>query len=202
MVELLTTIAMLGIGLTAAFFFYQSAVARTTDTEARVDTLAEQRVMIENISRESREAVRLVVRDSGGNVASSGGILDIYGVSGAASASREAIRYDCVSTPGTCTRATYAWDSGGYGDTVAVAPALAAPTSPATIEMDGLDPAIVPFSGAATPAGSPLTTFSVELQSLPEGRDRPIRLTREITARNVCIYAATDPAPEAAACGG
>jgi Tfp pilus assembly protein PilE len=193
--ELVTVMAMLGIGLTTAFFFYQAAVGRTSDTEARVDTLSEQRVLIENISRESREAARLVV-DSGG------GVLDIYGVAGSSSATREVIRYDCSSTPGTCTRMTYAWSSGGYGDTVAVVPAFGAALTTPTIEIQGLDPSLPAFSGTPSPAGSPLTTFTVQLQSVPEGRDRPIRLTREITARNVCIYPVTSPAPEADACAG
>lgn len=191
--ELLTVMAMLGIGLTAAFFFYLAAVGRTTDTEARVDTLAAERVMIENISREAREAARLVV--DGGDA------LLIYGVAGASSSAREVVRYDCGTTPGTCTRSTATWNSGSLGDEVDLAPATSTFSSP-TVEIQGLDPAVAPFSGTPDPAGAPLTSFFVQLQALPEGRDRPITLTREITARNVCIYAPTAPAPEPTACGG
>ena len=200
--ELTVVMVMLGIGMTAAFFFYQAAVARTSDTQARTDTLSEQRVLAENVAREAREAARLVIRDAGGLEATSGNILDIYGVETAAGSTRVMVRYDCGTTPGTCTRSTFAWDPGSVGTTVPVAPAVGtALTAPAT-EITGLDSSVAAFSGTASPSGSPLAGFNMQIQALPDGRDRPIRLEREITARNVCIYPAPATTPAAAVCEG
>ena len=198
--ELAIVMAMLGIGFTAAFFFYNSAVARTTDTQARAGTLAEQRVLVENISREAREGVRIVIRDAGGVAASSGNILDIYGVETASGGTRIVTRYDCSSTPGTCTRSTYSWNPGDVGTTVPVTPTLGALLTAPVIAITGIDSSVTAFSGTAVPTGSALSTFNVQIQALPDGRERPIRLERQITARNVCIYQAASPAPQPIAC--
>ena len=200
LIELMTVIGMLGITFTAGFFFYLTATNRTEDSQARADTLSEERVLIENVARDSREGARLVIRNSSNVAATSGKILDIYGVA-QSGGQRLVTRYDCSSSAGTCTRATYSWDPGTGGATVPVVPSIGSAIGTPAVQITGLDTSVNTFTGSADPSSAPLTTFTIHLQKLPEGRDQPISLERVLSSRNVCIYAPPSGIPDPAVCG-
>ena len=201
LIELVTVIGMLGITFTAGFLFFMSSLHRTEDTQARADTLADQRVLVENIARDSREGARLVIRNSSNVPSTSGKILDIYGVAENTSGQRLITRYDCSSSAGTCLRATYTWNPGVGGAIVPVAPSIGSAVGTPATEITGLDTSVNTFTGTADPSTAPLTTFTVHLQKLPEGRDQPISLERVLSSRNVCIYAPPSGTPDPAVCG-
>lgn len=164
LIELLTVMAMLGIALTATFFFYQAVVNRTTDTQERRNTLADQRVALERMVRDIRAADRVTAPTAG---ATANGLqLNVLDGSGGAAT---VVAYDCEGVEGACTRSV------GGGTPSAV--------------IEGLEPSAEPVFTV----GSDGHWVRVSLQAVPEGRTRPIILSRGVTLRNFCTQL---PEPE------
>ena len=163
LIELMTTMLMLGLGLTAAFFFYSSAVGRTAETEARVNTLAEVRNLGERMARDVRESSSICAPLP----APSADVLYLSGPpnltsttsSSACEASRMVV-YDCQTTPGTCTRA----EGGGAAE----------------ILGEGLETATPIFTKTAD------NYISIYLAKTPEDRNAPITFERGAALRNYC----------------
>jgi prepilin-type N-terminal cleavage/methylation domain-containing protein len=163
LIELMTTMLMLGIGLTAAFFFYSSAVGRTTDTEARVNTISDIRNLGERMARDVRESSSICAPLP----APSADVLRLSGPpnlgSTTSSSLCEASRmivYDCETTPGTCTRA----EGGGAAE----------------ILGEGLDTATPIFTKTAD------NYVSIYLSKTPDGRNAAITFERGAALRNYC----------------
>ena len=95
-VELLITLALAGMGMTAGFYFYASAVGRTADTEARVDSIADVRNTGELIARDVRES---------GAICTPAGATNVLSLAASSSTPCTAtVVWNCAATPGTCTR--------------------------------------------------------------------------------------------------
>jgi prepilin-type N-terminal cleavage/methylation domain-containing protein len=163
LIELMTTMLMLGIGLTAAFFFYSSAVGRTADTEERVDTISDLRILGERMARDVRESSSICAPLP----APSADVLYLSGPpdldSTTSSSACEAARmvvYDCETTPGTCTRS----EAGGTAEVLG----------------EGLDTSTAVFTKTAD------NYVSIYLSQIPEGRSSAVTFERGAALRNYC----------------
>ncbi len=159
MIELLTVMAMLGIVFTAAFFFYSTTLGRTEDTQARRNALSDQRIALDRIIRELREA-QSVDSPSAGEAADA---IELTVLDAAGSTS--AVTIDC-SSGDTCVRRT-----AGIADELLI---------------DDLEPA----ANAVFTVGADGDYVYVQLESLPEGRTRPIVLSQGAALRNCAQNAA------------
>ena len=153
LIELLTVMLTLGIVFSASFFFYSTTLARTGDTEARRDVLDSQRVALENIAREVREAQSIDSPAAGhsGNSAQ----LTLLSASGATST----VTIDC-SAGNSCTQSTA--------------------TGGSELLIDGLQAS----SNPVFTVGSTGSYVLIRFEALPDGRTRPIVLSRGIALRN------------------
>ena len=163
LIEMLTGMLMLGIGLTAAFFFYSSAVGRTTDTEERTHTLGEVRNLGELMARDVRESSSIcspLPAPSSNRLYLSGPPDLSSSASSSLCVAGRMIVWDCETTAGTCTRS-----EGG---------------APAEIAGEGLDTSTPIFTKTAD------NYVSIYLSKVPEDRAGAITFDRGAALRNYC----------------
>jgi len=157
LIELMTVIGMLGIAFTAAFFFYAGALNRTSESEARVNTLSELNIAGERIVRDVRESAKICSP----GVEGANSLILSPPTSGTPCDPATRIVYDCTTNPGTCTRT-----EGGSS----------------SLAVDGLVPG--PEAPIFVSEGS--NHVAIDLRAIPEDRDRAIAFQRGATLRNPC----------------
>ncbi len=160
--ELLVAVPISLLGLIALFFLYNTAVGGHSRTNDRVRGLAQQQLGIEKISKELRQAIRLIpvssqVVDMDTYVAPSGG--------GASTARR--VRYDCSNT--TCNR----WEGPAGGTTFTSGP-VPVITDVQNTNVFGMEPDFI------NPVFVALT-----VQVSVSGQTNPIELTGGVQLRNL-----------------
>lgn len=154
---------MLGIVMTAAFFFLLGGSNRTDETEARIRTLSELRIAGERITRDARNSVSICAPEpaAGADYLALSGPPDIDSLSTSSECEpARMVIYDCATTPGACTRS----EGGG---------------SPALL-VEGLD------TGSPVFASSGGNYVTVDLRKLPEDRERSVAFRRGAALRNFC----------------
>ena len=163
LVEVLTTMLMMGVGLTAAFAFFSSGLTRTTGTESRVETMATLQGLGERMARDVRQSASVCTPAP----SPSADVLYLSGPPDPASPSTASdcvasrmITWDCASASGACSRK----QGTGAAETIA----------------DGLagSPAIFTYSAN--------DYISIELASLPMDHERPIVIEQGAALRNYC----------------
>jgi prepilin-type N-terminal cleavage/methylation domain-containing protein len=168
LIELLATMTMLGIGLTAAFFFYSAALGRTTDTQARIDTISDLRNVGEQIARDIRDSEKLcppLPSPSSNQLYLSGPpVPGVASTSANVCATTRRIIWDCATTAGTCTRS-----EAGHSPVVAAT---------------GLSTSTPMFSSSGS------NYILIHLYKLPAGREGAITFDRGASLRNYCVTAA------------
>jgi prepilin-type N-terminal cleavage/methylation domain-containing protein len=159
LIELMTTMVLMGFGLLAAFGFYSSAVGRTADSEARINSISELRITGERMARDVRESASICTPAPSptSNTLYLSGPTDLDDLAGASDceASRM-IAWTCEG--GSCFRS-----EGG--------------ASP-VLQVEGLSTALPVFTSSGG------NYVAIYLAKVPDGRAGAITFERGATLRN------------------
>jgi prepilin-type N-terminal cleavage/methylation domain-containing protein len=161
LIELMTTMILMGFGLIAAFGFYSSAVGRTADSEARINSVSELRITGERMARDVRESASICSPAPAptSNSLYLSGPTDLADLGGASDceASRMIV-WTCEG--GGCFR------SEGGGSPV--------------LQVEGLSTSLPVFTSSGG------DYVSIYLAKVPEDRTGAITFERAATLRNYC----------------